>query len=156
MTWFWYSVPNWLLSRPFGLILSLWTQLTAFKTIWPDFITVYPIDSFPDHMTRFLHCGPNWLLSRPFAPILSLCTQLTPFKTIWTDFYTVYPICSIDSFQDHLTRFLNFVANWLLSRPYDSILSLHSQLTLSRPFDPVYDCVPCWLLSRPFDLILLK
>ena len=155
MTWFWYCVPNWLLSRLFGLILSLWTQLTTFKTIWPDFIIVYPIDSFPDHMTRFLHCVPNWLLSRPFAPILSLCTQLTPFKTIWTDFYTVYPICSIDSFQDHLTRFLHFVANWLLSRPYDLIFVLFTQ---STPFMTIWSdflhCVHKLPLSRPYDLIL--
>ena len=31
--------------------LSLCTQLTPFKTIWPDFCIVYLIDSFHDHLT---------------------------------------------------------------------------------------------------------
>ena len=44
MTWFLYCVSNWLLSRPFDLILSLCRKLTPFKTIWPD-----------------LDCVPNWL-----------------------------------------------------------------------------------------------
>ena len=29
-------------------------QFIPFKTIWPNFIIVYPIDSFQDHMTWFL------------------------------------------------------------------------------------------------------
>ena len=115
----------------------LCTQITPFKTIWPNFIIVYPIDSFQDHLTKFCHYVHNWFLSRPFDLILSMCTQLTPFKTIWTDFYTVYPICSIDSFQDILTRFLHFVANWLLSRPYDLI------------FD-------CWIYGFIYFLICFK
>ena len=112
MTWFLHWVPNLLLSTPFDLILSLCTQLTPFKNIWPDFIIVYPIDSFQDHLTWFYHCVPNWLLSRPFDLIyhcvhiwlfsrpfvLSLYTQLTHFKTIWPNFIIVYPI---HSFQDH-------------------------------------------------------
>ena len=131
---FW--VPNWLLSRPFDLILSLCTQNWLLSRPFDlNFIIVYPIDSFQDHLTWFYHCVPNWLLSRPFDLILSLCTQLTPFKTIWPDFCIVYPI---DSFQDHLTWFYHCVPNWLLSRPFDLILH----------------CVPNWLLSRPFDLIL--
>ena len=84
LTWFLHSIPNWLLSRPYHLIFVLCTQLTPFKTIWPNFIIVYPIDSFQDHMTWFLHCIPNWLLSRPIDLI----------------FINVYPI---DSFQDQLT-----------------------------------------------------
>ena len=83
LTSFYPCVPYWLLSRPFDLILSLCTQLTPFKTMWPDFCVVYP----------------NGLLPRLFDLILSLCTQLTPFKTIWPDVIIVYPI---DSFQDHL------------------------------------------------------
>ena len=70
ITWFFFflSVPNWLLSRPFEPILLLCTQidsfqdhitwfyvlfiqLTPFKTIWPNFIIVYPIDSFQNHLT---------------------------------------------------------------------------------------------------------
>ena len=35
-----HCVLNWLLSRPFDLILSLCTQLTPFNTIWPNFIIV--------------------------------------------------------------------------------------------------------------------
>ena len=98
-------------------ILSFWTQLTAFKTIWTDFCIVYPIHCFQDHLTQFyscvpnwllsrpydlifLYCLPSWLLSRPFDLFLSLCTLLTPFKTIWPNFIIVY---LIDSFQDHLT-----------------------------------------------------
>ena len=63
-----HCVPNWLLSKAFNLILSLCTQLTpfkyhmtwcmhcvpnvtAFKTIWPNFIIVYPMDSCQDHLT---------------------------------------------------------------------------------------------------------
>ena len=48
------------------------------KTILPDFLIGYPIDSFPDHLTS----------------ILTLCTQLTPFKTISPNFIIVYPIDS--------------------------------------------------------------
>ena len=61
----------------------------SFKTIWPDFCIVYPIDCFQNHMTWFLYCVPKLLLSMPFDLILSLCTQLTPFKTIWPDFCIV-------------------------------------------------------------------
>ena len=49
MNGIWHCVPNWpnwLLSRPFDLIFALCTQFTPFKTIWPDFCIVYPIDSF--------------------------------------------------------------------------------------------------------------
>ena len=77
----------------------LCTQLIPFKTIWANFVILYPIDYFQCHITSFLYCVPNWLLLRPFAPILSLCTQLTPFKTIWPNFIIVYPV---DSFQDHM------------------------------------------------------
>ena len=119
---FLHSIPNWLLSRPYHLIFVLYdmifglcTQLTPFKTIWPNFIIVYTIDSFQDHMTWFLYSVPNqlhlspfdlifvlcasWLLSRPYDLVVSMCTQLTPFNTLWYDFGIVYPI---DSFQDHL------------------------------------------------------
>ena len=58
--YFYQCVSNWLLSRPYDLIL------TPFKTIWPNFITVYQIDSFQDHLTWYLYCIPNWLLSRLF------------------------------------------------------------------------------------------
>ena len=81
-------------------IFVLCTQLTPFKTIWHNFIIVYPIDSFQDHLTQFYHCVHNWLLSRPCDLILVLCTQFTPFKMIWHNYITVYPN---DSFQDHLT-----------------------------------------------------
>ena len=112
-----YCVPNWLLSRPLDLILSLCSRLTPFKTIWPNFIIVYPIDSFQDHMTWFSHCVPSWLLSRPFDPILSLCTQLIPFKIIWPNFYHCVPYS-------------------LLSRPFDLILSLGTQLTSFKTIWP--------------------
>ena len=103
LTKLYQCVPNWLLSRPSEWNFTLctqFTQLTPFKTIWPDFCILYQIDSFQDHMTWFLYCVPNRLLSRPFDLILSLCNQLTPFKTIWHDFCFVNPT---DSFQDHLT-----------------------------------------------------
>ena len=99
---------NWLLSRPFDPIFVLCTQLAPFRTIWPNFIIVYPIDSFQDHITWFLYCVPNWLLSNPFDLILSLCKQLTPCKTILPNFIIVYPI---DSFQNHITWFLHCVPN---------------------------------------------
>ena len=201
MTQFYHCVPSWLLSRPFCLILLLgtqltplnkiWpdlalsTQLTPFKTIWTTFITVYPIDSFQDHMTWLLHCVPNRFLSRPFDLILSLCTLLTPFNTIWPNFISVYPI---DSFQEYLIQFYHCVAKWLLSRPFDQILSLCTQMTafktiwpdfslctqltplktiwpdfiIGYPIDSFQDhmtwflhCVSNWLLSRPYHLILL-
>ena len=171
MTWILYYLPNWLLSRPFDLILSMCTQLTPFKTIRPNFITVYPIDTFQDHMTWFLHCIPNWLFSRPYDLIFALYTHLTPFKTIWPNFINVYPI---DFFQDHMNWFLHCVPNlpnWLLSRPYDLIFALYTQLSpfktiwpnfiIVYPIDSFQDhmtwflyCIPNWLLSRPFDLIL--
>ena len=116
---FWYCVPNWLLSRPFDLILMLCTQLTPFKTLQPNFIIVYPIDSFQDH----------WPNSRPYELIFALCTQLTPFKTIWPNFFIMYPT---DSFQDHMTWFLYCVPNWFLSRQFDLILSLCTQLVGMR------------------------
>ena len=30
---------------------TLCTQITPFKTIWANFIIVYPVDSFQDHLT---------------------------------------------------------------------------------------------------------
>ena len=69
-------------------MLSLCTQVTPFKTIWTNFIIVYPVESFQNCFTKFDHCVPNWILSRPFDPILSMCTQLTPFKTIWPHFWS--------------------------------------------------------------------
>ena len=33
------------------ILLSMCTQLIHFKTIWPDFYIVYPIDSFQVHLT---------------------------------------------------------------------------------------------------------
>ena len=125
VTLYLYCVPNWLLSRPYDLIfvlftqltpfktiwpnLSLSTQLTPFKTIWPDFCIVYPIDSFQDHLTKFI---------------------------------IVY---TIDSFQDHLTKFLHCVSNWLLSRPFDLILLLCTQLT---PFKTLW---PDFCIVYPVD-----
>ena len=146
---FYHCVPNWLLSRPFDPILSLCTLLTPFKTIWPNFIIVYPIDSFQDHLTQFYHCVPNWLLSRPFDQfyhcvpnwllsrpfdlILSLCTQLTPFKTIWPDFIIVYPI---DSFQDHLTQFYHCVPKLLWPLIFSStILTFQDHFIIVYPID---------------------
>ena len=121
---------------------SLCTQLTPFNAIWTGFSIVYPIDSFQHHLTKFYHCVPYWLLSRPFDQILSLCTELNPFKTIWPNFIIVYPIDSfedhIDSFQHHLTRFYHCVQNWLLSRPFDPILSLCTNWILSRPFELIF------------------
>ena len=154
MTWFLHCVPKWLLSRPFDLILSMCTQLTPFKTIWPDFYIVYlflsmctqlipfktiwpdlyPIDFFKTIWLNwflwrpfdliFYQCVPNWLLSRPYDLIFTLCTY----------FYQCVP-------------------NWLLSRPYDLILSMCIKV---YPIDSFQDhmtwflhCVP---LSRPYDL----
>ena len=56
---FYHWAPNWLLSRPFDLLLSLGTQLSPFKIIWPFLIIVYPINSFQDHLTWFYYCVPN-------------------------------------------------------------------------------------------------
>ena len=153
--------------------------MTPFKTIWPNFIIVYPIDSFQDHLTQFYYCVPYLLLSRPFDLIFVLSTQLTPFNTIWPNFIIVYTIDSfqdhltsfiivyqIDSFQHHLTQFYHCVPNWLLSRPFDLNLIFCTQLTpfktiwpyfiIVYPNDSFQDlmtwlvyCVPNWLLSRP-------
>ena len=138
--------------------------MTHFKTIWPDFCIVCPIDSFQDHMTWFFHCVPNWLLSRPlpqfyncvpnwllsrpFELILSLCTQWLfsrPFElilslcTLLTPFKTISPsliiVYPIDSFWDHMTLFYHCVPNWLLSRPFHQILSLCKLLT---PFKTIW------------------
>ena len=61
-----HIVPNWSISRPYDLTFVLFTWLTPFKTIRPNFIYVYPIDSFQDHLTSFYQFVPNWLLSRPY------------------------------------------------------------------------------------------
>ena len=109
-------------------IFVLCTQLTPFKTIWSNFIIVYPIESFQDHLTWFLYCVPKLVLSRSFDLILSLCTQLTPFKTIWPDFCIVYPF---DFFQDHLTQFImiNYIKwSWKMSNRYTIQKSGHMVL----------------------------
>ena len=146
---------TWLLSRPYDLILVLCTQLTTFKTIWSNFITLNPIDCFQDHLTWFYHCVPNWLLSRPYDQIFALCTQLTPFKTICPNFIIMYPI---DSFQDHMNWFLHCVPNllnWLLSRPFDQIFVLFTQLTpVKTIWSDFLHCVHKLPLSRPYDLIV--
>ena len=115
MTQFYHCLTYWLLSRPFDLILSLCTQMTPFKTFWSNFIIVYPIDSFQDHLTQFYHCVPNLL-----------------FKTIWPHLCIVYPI---DFFQDHMIWFLCCPPIWLLSRPFALILSSCTQLT---PFKTIW------------------
>ena len=51
------------------------TQLTPFKTIWPNFIIVYPIDAFQDHFIQLYYCVPAWLLSRPYDLKFVLFTQ---------------------------------------------------------------------------------
>ena len=129
MTWPLYCVPNWLLSRPYNLIYSLCTLITPFKTIWlhfiivipnwllsnhmPDFCIVHPIDSFQDHLTPFQD-------------------HLTWFLHCVTSFINVYPI---DSFQDHITWFYIVDPIWLLSRPFDIILSVCTQLA---PFKTIW------------------
>ena len=159
------------LSRPYDLIFALCTQLTLFKTIWFNFIMVYPVDYFQYHMTRFLCCVPSWLLSRPYDLISVLCTQMNPFKPIWpnfiilflTPFKTIWPnfalwtqlthltwFCigySIESFQDHMTGFLNWVHNWLISRPFDLIFVLCTQLT---PFKTIW---PNFIIVYPINSI---
>ena len=158
---FW--LPSFLLSTPFDLIFILCTQLTPFKTIWPDFSLCTTIDSFQYHKPDFSIVYPTDSFQK-FYLILSVCTQLTPFKTIWhnfmplcilfTNFKTIWPHCikcslltpfktilpdfiigyPIDSFQDHMTWFLHCVPHWLLSRPYDLIFALYTQLT---PFNTI-------------------
>ena len=88
-----HIVPNWSISRPYDLTFVLFTQLTPFKTIRPNFIYVYPIDSFQDHW-------PNFINLYPIDSFQDHMTELIPFRTIWPNFIIVYPI---DSFQDHLT-----------------------------------------------------
>ena len=117
--------------------------MTPFKTIWPDFYIVYLI--------------------------LSIFTQLTPHrKTIWPNFIIVYPI---DSFQDYMTWLLHCIPKWLLSWPFDLILSRCTHLTpfktisanfiIVYPIDSFQDHLTCflystpnWLLSRPYDWFL--
>ena len=157
------------------IFFILCTQLTPFKTIWLNFIIVYPIDYFQYHMTRCLYCVPSWLLSRQYDLISVLCTQMTPFKTIWpnfiilfltpfktiwpnfalwtqlTPFKTIWPdFCigySIESFQDHMTWFLYWVHSRLISRPYDLIFVLCTWLT---PFKTIW---PNFIIVYPIDSI---
>ena len=134
------------------VFLVLCTQLTPFKTIWPDFIFVYPIDSFQDHLTQFYHYIPNWLLSRPFDLIYVLSTQLIPFKTIWLNFIIVYPI---DSFKTIWPEFYHCVPNWLLSRPFDlNFIIVYLIDSFQDHLTWFYHCLPNWLLSRPLYPIL--
>ena len=46
-----HIVTNLSISKPYDLNFVLFIQLTPFKTIRPNFIYVYPIDSFQDHLT---------------------------------------------------------------------------------------------------------
>ena len=55
-------LPNWLLS-------------CRLENFGPNFIIVYPIDSFQDHLTQFHHCVPYSLLSRPFDLIFGLLLE---------------------------------------------------------------------------------
>ena len=83
-----------------------------------------------------------------------MCTQLTPFKT-WYDllFINVYPI---DSFQDHMTWFLHCVPKWLLSRPFDLILSMCTKIdSLSGPYDLIFTLCT-YFLSMCTQLIPFK
>ena len=50
---------------------------------------------------------------------------MTPFKTISPNFIIQY---TFDSFQDDITWFYHWVPIWLLSRPYDLIFVLCTQL----------------------------
>ena len=156
ITWHFFIVyPNCLLSRqfnPISIILSMHNQLTPFKTIWPDFCILYPIDSFQYHydlilsrcihLTPFKSIWPNFIIVYPTDSfqghidlIFVLYTKLTPFKTIWPNFINVYPI---DFFQDHMNWFLHCVPNLcneLLSRPFDLIFAFYTKLT---PFKTIW------------------
>ena len=132
-----------------NLIFTLCTQLTPFKTIWPNFINEYPSDFFQDHMTWFLHCVPAFINVYPIDSFqhhmtwfLHCVHKLTPFKTIWPNFINVYPI---DPFPDHMTWFLHCVPAFINMYP---IHSFQHHMTW------FLHCVHNWLLSRPFDLIL--
>ena len=90
--------------------------MTPFKTIWANFVIVYTIDSFQDHLTYFinvypiesfrdhtnwfLHCVPNllnWLLTRPFDQILhSVANWLLQDHMTW--FLYCLPIDSFKTF----------------------------------------------------------
>ena len=158
------------------------TQLTPFKTIWTDFYIVYPIysiNSFQDHLTRFLHSVANWLLSRPCDLIFVLFTQLTPFKTIWSDFYIVYrnysfqdhidlilSLCTqltpfktiwpnfvivytIDSFQDHLTWCLYCVPKSLISNHMTPFKTIWPDFCIVYPIDFFQDHLIWFYHSEP-------
>ena len=125
LVWFLHCVQKLLLSRSYGPILSLCIQLTPFQTIWPNFVIVYTIDSFQDHLMWCLYCVLKSLISN----------HMTSFKTFQPCFCIVYPI---DSFQAHLTQFYHSESNWLLSRPFDLILSLCTQFTQLTPFKTIW------------------
>ena len=72
---------------------------------------------------------------------------MTPFNTIWPNFIIVYPI---NSSHHHMIWFLHCVPNWLLSSPFNLILSYVPNWLLSRPFDPILPlCTP----MTPFNTI---
>ena len=56
--------------------------------------------------------------------------QMVLKGVIWPTFIIMYPN---DSFQDHMTCFLHCVPKLLLSRLFDLILSLCTQLTTFKP-----------------------
>ena len=78
-------------------------------------------------------------LPKKVTPIFALCTF---FKIIWPNFIIV---CPNDSFQDHLIQFYHCIPNWLLSRPYDLIFGLCTQLT---PFNTIW---PNFIIVYPID-----
>ena len=138
--------------------------MTPFKTICPNLSLGTQLTPFKN-MTWFLYYVTNWLLSRPSDPILSLCTPLTPFKTLWanfictqlTPFKTIWPNFIIvypnDSFQDHMNWFLFCPPYWLLSRPFDPILSLCTQLT---PFKTIWGKEVKWSWKDSIGYTMIK
>ena len=129
MTWFYHWIPNWLISRPFHLLIACCPNRLISRPRWPNFTIGYQIDSFQDHFT-YLVCCTNWLISDQDDLILPLDTKLTHFKTISPTYSMLYQLAH---FKTKMTYFYHWIPDWLISRPFDLLIA----------------CCTIWLISRP-------
>ena len=102
-----YSGPNWVLTRPFAIILSLCTKMTHFKTIWPDFfifiyiIYIYIIYRYIHHMNMYVP------LKRCMytCTIINTCVTSTT-KNISEDSCTTYTYMH---HQEHISGYMHHI-----------------------------------------------
>ena len=104
-----YGGPNWFLSRPFHIILSLCTKMTHFKTIWPDFcIFIYIIYIYIHNL--HIH-----------APHAHICTTQKMYGYMQNNKY----MCHIH-YQKHIWRLMHHIHIHAPPRTYVRIHAPHT------------------------------